>query len=147
MPLPPLWTGKPTPPTWQQRRLRPEKRSPSKRTGLFARCHLKFSSHFPKLRKQHDLQHRPQIGRAGGTAGSPLQSDDTLHRSDMIEAPSAKIILEIDQFLGELVKQPILRGRCVDDLPCLHHRAILGARFTPARPARIFSDIETVSRQ
>src|SRR5919108_3130760 len=110
-------------------------------------CQLKLSPHVPELGKQHDLQHLAQIGDSSSAAGAALQPDDALDRGDVVEAPAAEIVLEVDELLGELVEHPALSRRSIDGLPCGEHFRVLDARLAPARALGVRADVEAAARQ
>src|SRR6201987_5265489 len=100
----------------------------------------KLGPHLPELRKQHDIEHLAQIADATGAAGATLQSDDALDRGDVVEAPAAKIILEVDELFGELIDLPMRLRRSVDHLPGLDHGGILLPLVAPIVSLRIRAD-------
>src|SRR4051812_28490786 len=101
---------------------------------------LKLRPYLPKLRKKFDLEHLAQIGYARRAAGSALQADDALDRGDVVEAPAAKIVFEIDEFFGEFIEPPVFLGRCVDALPGIQHLVIRSPRLAPIRSMRILAN-------
>src|SRR5205823_5858837 len=108
---------------------------------------LKLCSQLPEFRKKLDLEHLAQVGDARRAAGSTLQADDALDRRDVVEAPAAEIVLEIDQFFRQFVEQPVLRRRCVDGLPGRQNLVVWRALDAPVGSARVFADVKTIARQ
>src|SRR5437868_2912305 len=68
----------------------------------------------PQLGKQHRLQQAAQVIHPRGAAGAALEADDTLHGGGVAEAPLAKGILQVHQFLGQLVELPMPVGMAID---------------------------------
>ena len=72
----------------------------------------------PKLGEKLDREHLLEIVDPARPAGAALEADDALDRSDMVEPPAAKVVLEIDEFFGKLIKPPMRFRRAVDLGPC-----------------------------
>ena len=64
---------------------------------------LKLSTHLPKLRKQHHIQHLAQIVNARRAAGADLVADHALDGGDVIKTPAAEVVFYVDQLLREVM--------------------------------------------
>src|SRR5438105_3020535 len=86
--------------------------------------HSKDGADAPQFGNQLDLEHPLEIADPAGAAGASLEADHALHRRHVVEAPAAKVILEIDQLLGELIEHPVGFGRLIDAAPGLQHALV-----------------------
>src|SRR5450631_1588342 len=101
---------------------------------------LKRGANLPEFGEQHDVEHLAQVPRPAGAAGAALEADDPLHRGDVVEAPAAEIVLEIDQLLGELIDLPMRRRFAVDRFPGREHGGVLLPGRAPLATRAIASD-------
>src|SRR4029079_1110876 len=108
---------------------------------------LELCSQPPEFRKKFDLEHLAQLEDARGAAGSALQADDALDRRDVVEAPAAEIVFEIDQLFSKLIEHPVFRWRRMDVLPGRQNLFVCCALDAPVGSARVFADVKTVARQ
>src|SRR2546430_17633382 len=108
---------------------------------------LKLCSQLPEFRKKLDLEHLAQVGDARRAAGSALQADDALDRRDVVEAPAAEIVFEIDQLFRQLVEHPVFRRRRIDGLPGLQNLVVWRALDAPVGSACVVADVKTIARQ
>src|SRR5690606_14853972 len=82
---------------------------------------------------------------AAGSPRAALQADHALHRGDVVEAPAAEIVLEIDQLLGQLVKLPVAVRLVIDRPPRLQNGLAFRARFAPVGAPAVRADVETAA--
>ena len=74
-------------------------------------------SQVPQLREEDHVEHAAQVADAGRPARSRLEADHPLDRRHVAEAPKPERILEIGQFLTELVQIPMRRGVAIGNEP------------------------------
>ncbi len=86
---------------------------------------------FPDLRKQHHIQHAPQIAHAARAASAPLEADHALHRGHVAEPPEAEGIFQVRELLAQLVQVPVALRIAIDGKPGGFHCIALGIGLRP----------------
>src|SRR6185437_1685053 len=71
----------------------------------------------PELGKELELERLREVGHPARAPGAGLVADDPLHRLQVMAAPQLKLVVEVDQPLGELVQVPVLFRVVVDTEP------------------------------
>ena len=88
---------------------------------------LQIRPKLPKLRKQNNVEHFTQITHACRPPRSELEPNHPLNRGDVVEAPAAEVVFNVDELLREVVQIPIRFGVAVHGKPCgLHSGFALG---------------------
>src|SRR6195952_5991988 len=101
----------------------------------------------PKLGKQHNVEHLPQIWRATRATRSLLESDDPLDRGHMPKAPLPERIFEIDEFFRHLVEFPMLARTAIDFQPRGFHARVMRGRLRPVAFKSFRRNRETSARE
>src|SRR5690606_14288821 len=84
-----------------------------------------------EFREERQLERPLQEGDATGPAGTASEADDTLDRLHVAEAPELETFLDIDQFLGEVVRLPVVVRILVDALVDRQQAGIAAVRLRP----------------
>ena len=78
----------------------------------------------PEFGEQFHLQHGAQIFDTTRAAGAAFKADYAFDRGNVVEAPAAEIIFQIDEFFRELIQAPVFFRRAIDNRPRIRNRRI-----------------------